>query len=587
MSILKKLKEASSIQDLAPLLGFMPSMLAYILYKIPDDKKYKQFTIPKKSGGKRIINAPTDRLKLVQRRLADILNHCVQEIESKQPIRRPISHGFKKKIETKSNGKQECISLGIHTNAKCHRNRRYVLNLDLKDFFPSFNFGRVHGFFIKNNEFKLSPKIATLIAQIACYKNELPQGSPCSPIITNLITHILDVRLVQWAKKHKCTYSRYADDITFSTNQILLPKKLAIASKNPNQWLIGKDIEKIINHSGFKINPTKTRLQFRPSRQVVTGLIVNKKVNIKSEYYRYARSMCHSLFTKGNFFLPDKTKTATIPQLEGIISHIHFIKEFGKTPEKIAHQKLLLERAKKNKERPKLDSATELYSKFLYFRYFVALNRPLIMCEGKTDNIYLKAAIKQLAKNNPLGFTYKVDFFPFSRRVSEVMRIHDGTSALKNFIEFYAKDIAFTEQDKKHPVIILLDNDKEADAIIKLLENKFKDASTIYDRKTNFLYPVVQNLYVVLLPMSNGSNNKIEDFFDKTVTSTILNGKTFSAENGKKFDNKKHYSKQVLATKIIRQNQASIDFSKFKEILELLSKTIKLYAKQNPLSSSK
>jgi RNA-directed DNA polymerase len=79
----------------------------------------------------------------------------------------------------------------------------------------SFNFGRVRGFFISNNDFKLSPKVSTLIAQIACHQNELPQGSPCSPVITNLITHILDVRLTQQAKKYGCKYSRYVDDITF------------------------------------------------------------------------------------------------------------------------------------------------------------------------------------------------------------------------------------------------------------------------------------------------------------------------------------------------------------------------------------
>jgi Reverse transcriptase (RNA-dependent DNA polymerase) len=85
--------------------------------------------------------------------------------------------------------------------------------LDLKDFFPMFNFGRVRGVFIHNNNFKLNDKVATIIAQIASFENVLPQGSPCSPVIADLIAHLLDVRPVRLAKQHNLTYSRYADDL--------------------------------------------------------------------------------------------------------------------------------------------------------------------------------------------------------------------------------------------------------------------------------------------------------------------------------------------------------------------------------------
>ena len=138
MSYLEKLKGTASIQDFAPLLGFEPKKLAYLLFKVSAEKKYIQFSIPKKSGGERIINAPNAGLKLAQRRLANILTSCVQEIESKQtPRRKPLAHGFIKKVKTESDGN---LALGIHTNARCHRNRRYVLNLDLADFFlPSIS----------------------------------------------------------------------------------------------------------------------------------------------------------------------------------------------------------------------------------------------------------------------------------------------------------------------------------------------------------------------------------------------------------------------------------------------------------------
>lgn len=405
MSYLEKLKNTKSIYDFAKLLDFKPSALSYLFYKLPNEKKYTEFKIPKRSGGDRIIKAPDRRLKLVQRKLADILNSCLQEIEKTYtPRKGTLSHGFKKIINFGTKKNPDYLALGIHTNAKCHRNKHYVLNLDLANFFSSFNFGRVRGFFIKNNNFLLSPDIATLIAQIVCHENELPQGSPCSPIITNLITHILDIRLTQLAKKYKCSYSRYVDDITLSTNQKVFLEKLALNSSKLNAWEIGAEVEKIIKRSGFEVNPQKTRLQFPTSRQVVTGLVVNKKVNVKNEYYRYARSMCHALFTHGTFYLPGKTDPATIHQLEGILSHTYFIKEFSKTAKEHLERNTSLEKAKKDKQRAKLDGVSELYSKFLYFRYFVALEKPLILCEGKTDIIYFKLAIKQLAKKIFINF---------------------------------------------------------------------------------------------------------------------------------------------------------------------------------------
>jgi len=190
-------------------------------------------------------------------------------------------------------------------HAELHKNKNYVLNLDLADFFTSINFGRVRGFFIKNKYFQLNPKIATIIAKIACHNNALPQGSPCSPVISNLIGQILDIHLVRLAKKHQCTYTRYADDLTFSTNQKNFPRNLSY-KKNEKQsnWLIGTELLDSIINSGFQVNQSKTRMQYKNSRQVVTGLVVNKVVNTKSEYYRYARSMCHSLFTTGIFTLP-------------------------------------------------------------------------------------------------------------------------------------------------------------------------------------------------------------------------------------------------------------------------------------------
>src|SRR5262249_16793586 len=135
-------------------------------------------------------------------------------INAAKKLKDRVAHGFKRKRDIRSNARQ-------------HRHRRWVFNIDLEDFFPSINFGRVRGFFIKNRDFALHEEVATVIAQIACHDNSLPQGSPCSPVISNLVAHLLDMRLVKLASTNGCTYSRYADDLTFSTNKKEFPADVA------------------------------------------------------------------------------------------------------------------------------------------------------------------------------------------------------------------------------------------------------------------------------------------------------------------------------------------------------------------------
>ncbi|MDE5445642.1 hypothetical protein GWG65_30395 [Bradyrhizobium sp. CSA207] len=102
-----------------------------------------------------------------------------------------------------------------------------------------------------------------MVAQIACHEEVLPQGSPCSPIISELLTHCLDIRLATLAKKHRCTYTRYADDLTFYTNQKEFPSALAVETKAG--WRNG--LVQKIESANFTINPTKTRMQLHARRQ--------------------------------------------------------------------------------------------------------------------------------------------------------------------------------------------------------------------------------------------------------------------------------------------------------------------------------
>ncbi len=244
MSSFDRLRKAGSLGELAPLLGFTPQGLSFVLYKAKPETFYTTFEIPKKGGGLRKIHAPQQALKLLQKRLADFLYACLHEIEAKYPVRTIVSHGFEK-------------GRSIVTNASAHRRRRYVLNLDIADFFGSINFGRVRGYFIHDKDFALKPPVATVISQIACHQNALPQGSPSSPVISNLIGAILDRRLIVLAKRYGCTYTRYADDLTLSTHLRQFPRALASERlARSNEWRLGYALKREIRSAGFSINPT-------------------------------------------------------------------------------------------------------------------------------------------------------------------------------------------------------------------------------------------------------------------------------------------------------------------------------------------
>jgi len=563
LSVLEILRSAKTLHDLAEILGYKPSALAYILYKIPDAQKYNKFTIPKRSGGEREISAPTAQLKRLQRHLANALYACRDEIDADSG-RRSLSHGFRRKHS-------------IITNARPHKRRRYVLNLDLKDFFPTFNFGRVRGFFIHNNSFKLDEKVATIIAQIACFENSLPQGSPCSPIIADLIAHVLDVRLAQLAKQHQFTYSRYADDITFSTgHREFPPAVVAPVSTGSPEWAPGADLANVIQKTGFTVNPKKTRMQFRMSRQLVTGLTVNAKVNIRQEYYRRARAMCHRLFETGTYYRSAEASDAdagesklitSLGPIAGILSHIHHVKD-------------TIDDRKEPEKRKEATAARKLYARFLKYRYFVRLERPLIICEGKTDNVYLKCAIRSLAAFHPkLGafdgkiFRSAVVFFNHSGEASRVL-LGGGTGALHYFFikSRFDRDIrGFKHRPLKHPVIVLIDNDDGAKDLLNVLSSNFKISVDLQSPEPFF--HITHNLYLVKTPGKGASC--IENLFEPALLATVLDGKKFNPKKDHAADGE--YGKFVFAEKVVRPNATTINFAGFAPLLERVVAAIDHY----------
>ncbi len=577
MSSLAKLQAAKSLDDVAALLGFKPASLAYILYRMPEAKKYTWFEIPKRSGDMRKIMAPDVKLKLLQRRVANLLYLCLADIDKAGKPRRPVSHGFAR-------------SLSIVTNASVHKRRRYVLNLDLKDFFPSINFGRVRGMLIKDKRFQLEPKVATIIAQIACHDNVLPQGSPCSPVISNIIAHLLDIRLVRLAKSNRCTYSRYADDITFSTGLKEFSADLATPIVgSAGEWVLGGVLTKEIQKAGFEINDMKTRMQVRGSRQVTTGLLVNEKVNIRPEYYRDARAMCWSLFNTGTYYRmipatlaggkpgdPDvKNVPPTLAQMQGILGHIHYVRDAIDRRDTV--------------EKKKQPTATRsLFARFLFYKNFVNLDKPLVIPEGKSDSIYLRAAIEKLTAFHPKLGTIEdgklksaARFMNYSRMIHDVLQLGGGTGDFKHLIRTYKDKLnTFRHRPLAHPVILLIDNDNGANELFKFL--KSSGTLGISHSSSDPFYRLAENLYLVKTPETGAKGiTCIEDLFDKSLTNTKIDGKMFDPD--KRHGEPGKYGKVVFAEKVVRPNAATIDFLKFSTLLDRLTAVLDDYAANPPI----
>lgn len=239
-----------------------------LYFGIHREQLYRQFYIPKKSGGIRKIEAPDDKLKAIQRW---IKNDILDSFSSSEH-----ATGFKK-------GKS------IVDNARQHIGKELIVNIDLKDFFPSIHYADVVRIF---SYMGYRIDVAHLLTKLCTNgKNVLPQGSPASPALSNLVSLRLDKRLGQLAKSLNCTYSRYADDITFSG-------KKGIRSALPL-------IREIINDEGFEINEDKVRLQYAHQRQEVTGLIVNKKLSVSP---RIKRELNAAIFFCKKYSVSDHMK---------------------------------------------------------------------------------------------------------------------------------------------------------------------------------------------------------------------------------------------------------------------------------------
>ncbi len=262
--------------DVASHLDVPLKALTWWIWALREDHRYDTFEIARRTGGEpRQIRAPIKPIKDLQRGLTEMLTSYYRP--------RPHVHGF---VPGRS----------PITNAGVHRGKRWILRVDLKDFFPSINFGRVRGLFM-GGPFNFSPDVATVLAQLCCHDNQLPQGAPTSPMLSNFVCRGVDAELARLAARHHCHYTRYADDLCFSCDRLSFPEELAYVEDDTA--VVGEELNRAIDGEGFTVNSAKTRLMTGTQRQRVTGIVVNERLNVPREYIRSLRNLLYIWRTHG------------------------------------------------------------------------------------------------------------------------------------------------------------------------------------------------------------------------------------------------------------------------------------------------
>jgi RNA-directed DNA polymerase len=272
--------------------------------------------LPKRSGGLRLIEIPKARLRRIQQRI-------LREILDRLPPH-PAAHGFRRK--------HSCV-----THAALHAGKHVVLRMDLKDFFPSIQYARIHALFEKLD---YPPTVAELLARMCVNRTphgafrgrqagaslpwserqalktpHLPQGSPCSPALANLCAYRLDIRLEALAQSLGATYSRYADDLVFSGERDFA----RVAERFHIQ------VAAIALEEGFRVNTRKTRVMREGTRQQVTGVVVNAHPNIARDEYDRLKATLTNCVRHGPASQNHENHPDFRAHLAGRVSHVMMV----------------------------------------------------------------------------------------------------------------------------------------------------------------------------------------------------------------------------------------------------------------------
>jgi RNA-directed DNA polymerase len=310
----------SAPADVARAMGIPVPELRWLCFhaEATDKPHYAYFEIPKRSGGKRLLAAPQPRLARAQEW---VLHNVLEKLPTEDP-----AHGFIKGRSTL-------------TCAIPHVGKGVVVNLDLSDFFPTITFGRVRGVF---QRLGYSPAVANVLALLctepprvlvefegkrtwaAVGPRALPQGACTSPALSNQVAKKLDRRLRGMSRKHGYTYTRYADDLTFSARG-------EGGKPPPDLAMLLARVRHIVGEEGFAINPKKGRVQRAGGRQTVTGIVVNDRPSVPRDEVRVLRSILHHARTTGLAAQNRESLPHFEAHLRGKLAYLHMV-----DPEKAA-----------------------------------------------------------------------------------------------------------------------------------------------------------------------------------------------------------------------------------------------------------
>ncbi len=434
--MIKKKPVANNIQidskkDLIDFFGISEPSFKYYFRKVKGEESYKKLIINKASGKPRTIHAVSRRLKKIQ----CIALEKLQAVEKFQPS--SYAHGF-------TPGKS------IITNAICHRRSKRIIKMDLKDFFPSIHFGRVRGMFMAY-QYEFGKDAATIMAQLACLDDAtgiLPQGGSLSPYIANMMCRRLDKRLAQVARDHRCNFTRYADDITFSTNDT--------SQENIDDLI--EATSRVIDSEHFVVNTDKTKILTSRDRQVVTGIIVNDGINVNRRYIRNLRATIRNcekfgiasqiekkIFRDSRCSRPNKFATNQHhPSVDYFLRHL-----FGKI-NFFGSVVLSNNQDQKNLDNPSLYKRIQTYENIL-FRFHSLLKNPKV----KVDPSIKKSARSAIYRRPKLAARLSI--------------IEQGKSIKVNTLRKFRESLKVTSLQAR---LDLINSESELDLFVKEIAEK-------------------------------------------------------------------------------------------------------------------
>ncbi len=249
----EKIERQEWIESIKSLCLYSSENELEILYTISNhtEKFYVPKIIKKRNGSNRQLYVPKPILKQIQK---NILNNVLYAF--------PVSDYAMAYVKNRS----------LVENAKPHVNKKIILKLDIEDFFGSISSEKIYRLFTKE---QFSSQVRTLLTHLVTYLDVLPQGAPTSPYISNLVMKDFDEEIGTYCEMRKIDYTRYCDDLTFSGNF--------------DCWEVKRKVSALLKRKGFILNEKKTRIIKKNNAQVVTGIVVNEKVNVRKTLQKRLR----------------------------------------------------------------------------------------------------------------------------------------------------------------------------------------------------------------------------------------------------------------------------------------------------------